>query len=85
MFYSKNCKRNKRQIIFDSSLEKRYQDQIKALHADIDGERQQLSHLSSKQQRRLEKQIELLKEEEVQLKDKLAQTQQVTTSSDGKL
>ncbi len=60
-------------------MEQRYQDQIKALQLEIDSEREILNQQTSKQRTQMEAEIEGLKEQEMQMKDKLAITQKVRT------
>ncbi len=62
-----------------SHLEKRYQDQIKVLQSELEHERETMMHQSSKQRQTMEKEIQILKEEETKLKEKLNITQKVNT------
>lgn len=56
-------------------METRYQEQIRALQSEIDGEHEALSMQSAHHRTRLENEVARLKEEEARLREKLSQTQ----------
>ena len=64
-----------------SEVENKCADQVRAVQAQLDGERDLLLSETSKQRLRLEQQIENMKEEEVRLKERLTASQQVQPCS----
>ena len=63
--------------IDDRSAERKHNEQVKVMQTEHEQEREQMMHQSARQHTRLEHEIQALKEDETQLRDKLILSQKV--------
>ena len=63
--------------IDDRSAERKHNEQVKVMQTEHEQEREQMMQQSARQRARLEHEIQALKEDETQLKDKLILSQKV--------
>lgn len=64
-------------ILTCRSVEKKYQDQIKSLQAELDKERENYNSVAAKQKQSLDSEMEELRLEEAKLRDQLLEALKV--------